>query len=211
MGKGGYDAWVTRSKPPRARLNAQERRASILGAATEVFAEQGYRRGRVPEIAARLGVSEPVVFQNFGTKAALFRAVLEQAAGTACATLTVAVEQGLSVSDLLRMTLLSPAHVERYHEPGALGVLFADAASLTADPDVGEAARLAIRRIATAVADLLAHGQRSGEIRADLDPEAGSWWLLSLLSARTFRAASAPDPQGVEAELAAMTLRLMAT
>jgi AcrR family transcriptional regulator len=202
---------VIRSKStPRARLTAEQRRESILAAAVEVFAEQGYRRGRVPEIAARLGVSEPVVFQNFGTKAALFRAVLARAADTACATLATAVEQGASVSELLA-TVLSPAHVERFHEPGALGAVFADAASLTADPDVGEAARQAIQRIGAALADLLAHGQRAGDVRADLDPSAGAWWLMSLLSARAFRTASAPAPEAVEAELAAMTLRLIAT
>lgn len=190
-------------------MSAERRRASILAVAVEVFAEQGYRRGKVAEIAARLGVSEPVVFQNFGTKAALFRAVLEQAVDTACEALTAVVEQGVPVSDLLRATVLSPAHVARYHEPGALGALFAEAAGLTADPDVGEAARQAIQRIGAALADLLAHGQQAGDIRADLDPEAGAWWLMSLVSARTFRTASAPDPEKVEAELATMTLRLM--
>ena len=53
-------------------MPAVQRRESILVAATQVFAVQGYRRGTVATIAERIGVSEPVVFQNFGTKAALF-------------------------------------------------------------------------------------------------------------------------------------------
>lgn len=201
---------MTRSEP-RVRLSAQRRRESILAAAMEVFAEQGYRRGRVPEIAARLGVTEPVVFQNFGTKAALFAAVLDQAASTACGMLTALVEHGPSVAEVLRTTLLSPEHVELFHRPGSLGALFAEAAGLSTDPDVGEAARRAIQRVAAALADLLAHGQRAGDIRADVDPAAGAWWLLSLMSARTFRTAIAPNPQAVETQLAAMTLRLIAT
>jgi AcrR family transcriptional regulator len=176
----------------------------------EVFAEQGYRRGRVAEIAARLGITEPVVFQNFGTKAALFRAVLDQAATAACEMLTAVVEHGPPIAELLREAL-SPAHVERFHKPGSPGALFAEAAALTADPDVGEAAREAIRRLAAALAEVLARGQRAGDIRADLDPDAGAWWLMSLMSARTFRTNIAPDPDTVEAELAAMTLRLIAT
>src|SRR5215469_14267528 len=65
----------------RTRLSAEQRRESILQAAVEVFAASGYRAGKVSEVAARVGVSEPVVFQNFGSKAALFAAVLDRVAG----------------------------------------------------------------------------------------------------------------------------------
>ena len=41
-----------------------------------MFAEAGYRAGKVSDVAARVGVTEPVIFQNFGSKAALFAAVL---------------------------------------------------------------------------------------------------------------------------------------
>ena len=61
--------------PSGTRLPAAERRETILRAATEVFAQAGYRAGKVSDVAARVGVSEPVIFQNFGSKAALFAAV----------------------------------------------------------------------------------------------------------------------------------------
>jgi Bacterial regulatory proteins, tetR family len=64
----------------RTRLPAAERRESILRAAAEAFAESGYRAGKVSDVAARVGVTEPVIFQNFGSKAALFAAVLDRAA-----------------------------------------------------------------------------------------------------------------------------------
>lgn len=195
---------------PRSRLTAQQRRESILAAATEVFAEHGFRRGKVADVAARIGVSEPVVFQNFGTKTALFRAVLDRAATAACAVLAAAAEHDVPVSDWLG-AVLSPDHVRRFHEPGSPGALFAEASGLTGDPDVGEAARQTIQRIATALADLLGHGQRAGHIRADVDVDAAAWWVMSLMSARAFRTAIAPDPMALEAQLAAMTLRLIAT
>ncbi len=53
---------------------------TILRAAAEVFAQAGYCAGKVSDVAARVGVTEPVIFQNFGSKAALFAAVLERAA-----------------------------------------------------------------------------------------------------------------------------------
>ena len=192
------------------RLGAARRRETILAAATDVFAELGYRRGTVSTIAARIGVSEPVVFQNFGTKAALFHAVLDQLASTMCATLTDHAAHAGTVPELLA-ALVSPAHVEVLHAPGSPGALFAEAASLTAEPDVGTAARDAIHRVATTLADLLARGQRAGDIRADVDPVAGAWWLLSLMAARPFRTAIATDPTGVEDQLAAMTVTLLST
>src|SRR5215471_8699595 len=70
---------VNKTAPARrARLPAEQRRESILAAATEVFAAAGYRAGKMSDVAARVGVSEPVIFQNFGSKAALYAAVLDR-------------------------------------------------------------------------------------------------------------------------------------
>src|SRR6516164_9379498 len=66
--------------PRRTRLPAAQRRETILRAAAEVFAVAGYRAAKVSDVAARIGVTEPVIFQNFGSKAALFAAVVERAA-----------------------------------------------------------------------------------------------------------------------------------
>lgn len=79
---------------PRTRLPAAERRASILAAATEVFSETGYQRGKVSDIAKRVGVTEPVVFQNFGSKSALYRATLDHATGAVAALLHGATDDG---------------------------------------------------------------------------------------------------------------------
>ena len=53
-----------------------------------MFAQTGYRAAKVSDVAARIGVSEPVIFQNFGSKAALFAAVVERAAAEVKASLT---------------------------------------------------------------------------------------------------------------------------
>ncbi|WP_328678083.1 TetR/AcrR family transcriptional regulator [Streptomyces sp. NBC_00322] len=201
---------TTRKGAPRVRLPSAQRRESILTAATEVFAESGYRRGKVSEVAARLGVSEPVVFQNFGSKAALFAAVLDGAVTQVRDALNNAVGHGTRVSELLA-AFLAPDHMDRFHTPGSLGFLFADASSLTAEPGVDDTARHALQELAEAFANLLRIGQRDGDIRPDLDPTAGAWWLMSMLSARTFRAAVIPDQVALEARLTAMTLNALTT
>ncbi|MEU1198259.1 TetR/AcrR family transcriptional regulator [Streptomyces sp. NPDC005813] len=190
----------------RTRMPAAERRASILAAATEVFSETGYQRGKVSDIARRIGVTEPVVFQNFGSKAALYHAVLDHAAAAVTALLDRAADAGRPVPDVLA-AFLDPDHMDRFHRPGAHGHLFADAAALADDPALGTAVRQVHLHFAQALADLLRRGQNAGDIRADVGADTAAWWLVSLLASRSFRAAVVPDQDTVEAELTDMALR----
>jgi AcrR family transcriptional regulator len=207
----GYPDPVTNSRSvtwkgtPRVRLPSAQRRASILDAATEVFAESGYRRGKVSSIAARLGVSEPVLFQNFGSKAALFATVLDRAVTRMRDTLDEAADRGTPVPELLA-ALLGRDHTDRLHTQGSFGFLFADATSLTSEPGVDDTVHQAFGRMAAAFTDLLLRGQRAGDIRPDLNTEAGAWWLMSMLSGCTFRAAVMPDRSTLEDWLTRMTL-----
>jgi AcrR family transcriptional regulator len=62
----------------RKRLSAASRRELIEASAAEVFAERGYRGGSIGEIARRAGVTPPVLYDHFPSKAALFRQLLER-------------------------------------------------------------------------------------------------------------------------------------
>jgi AcrR family transcriptional regulator len=59
-------------------MTGEARREVIERAATEVFAERGYHRASMDEIAARSGVSVPVVYDHFESKAELHRRLLER-------------------------------------------------------------------------------------------------------------------------------------
>jgi AcrR family transcriptional regulator len=188
---------------PRSRLTGQQRRESILGVATEVFAEMGYQRARTSDIAAKVGVSEPVIFQNFGSKAALFAAVVDRAGTQICTILEQAVDQGGSVANLVT-AWLTPQLIEAAHAPGGFGAVFADSAWAT-EPEVAAAARDARQRIAAGLTALLDRGQREGDIRPDLDPAAAAWWLLSLAATQRLRAADMPHYRATEAGVFEMT------
>lgn len=62
---------------PRKRLSAGKRKAVIEAAATELFAERGYRSASIEEIARRSGVSPPVIYDHFASKLDLYRQLLE--------------------------------------------------------------------------------------------------------------------------------------
>lgn len=171
-------------------MNAAQRRESILRAATEVFAESGYHATRMSDIAARLGVTEPVIFQNFGTKAALYAAVLERAA----AGLRSALGGYGSAADLL-------AHVLDHPDGTSL---FGDAVRHTDAPELAAVRDRTSRALADHLADIVVQGQNDGSLRRDADPEATGWLLLSILATRPLRADS-----GAEPSVAALVLRLL--
>jgi AcrR family transcriptional regulator len=189
----------------RTRLTAQQRRETILAAATEVFAASGYRAGKVSDVATRIGVTEPVIFQNFGSKAALFAAVLDRLAGDVRASLDALTGHHESAASLLAH-ILGPADAAAPHEPGAHRTLFGDAAALIADPEAGEAAARVARVVAGHLADLVRRGQQDGSVRADVNPAAAAWLILSVLSARPLRAGAMAD-ESLEPDVGGLALR----
>jgi len=58
------------------RKTKAERREEILDAALQEFADRGYQGASTEVIARRAGISQPYVFRLFGTKKALFTAVV---------------------------------------------------------------------------------------------------------------------------------------
>lgn len=71
---------IGRVTPSASRLPRSERRESLLAAAREVFVEAGYHAAAMDEIAARAGVTKPVLYQHFGSKRDLYLAVLDEGA-----------------------------------------------------------------------------------------------------------------------------------
>ncbi|MEV7005799.1 TetR/AcrR family transcriptional regulator [Streptosporangium sp. NPDC051022] len=63
--------------PGRGDGRRAETRLRLFTAAVEVIAEQGYTAATVDAIAERAGVAKGTVFYNFGSKEALFAALLE--------------------------------------------------------------------------------------------------------------------------------------
>ncbi|MCX6609800.1 MAG: TetR/AcrR family transcriptional regulator [Acidobacteria bacterium] len=60
------------------RLSSQDRRSAILSAAIRLFSERGFRGVTTRELAATLGVSEPVLYQHFPSKKDLYTAIIEE-------------------------------------------------------------------------------------------------------------------------------------
>jgi AcrR family transcriptional regulator len=66
------------AKASTPRLPLAERRASILEAGGRLFGERGYEGTRLEDVAAAAGVTKPIVYRHFGSKAGLYLALLER-------------------------------------------------------------------------------------------------------------------------------------
>ncbi len=96
------------------RLQAAERRASILAVAKVLFADQGYHGVSIDQIAARLAVSPAVLYRHFTSKQALYEAVLSEIACKRESYVNVVVRGPDDFGGMLeRMTLMYVESVAR--------------------------------------------------------------------------------------------------
>jgi AcrR family transcriptional regulator len=65
-------------RPRAAHLGPERRRPLILDVAMKLFVENGYRRTSMDAVARAAGVSKPVVYDCFASKAELFGALLDR-------------------------------------------------------------------------------------------------------------------------------------
>ena len=62
----------------RQRMTGRERREQLIVIGRAAFAELGFDRASVEEIAARAGVSKPVVYEHFGGKEGLYAVIVDR-------------------------------------------------------------------------------------------------------------------------------------
>jgi AcrR family transcriptional regulator len=74
------DAAVTDEvrRAPKVRMTGKQRREQLLDVGRALFAQRGYDGASVEEIAARAGVSKPVVYEHFGGKEGLYAVVVDR-------------------------------------------------------------------------------------------------------------------------------------
>jgi AcrR family transcriptional regulator len=78
----------------RVRMTGQERREQLLDVGRSLFAEKGYDGTSIEEIAARAGVSKPVVYEHFGGKEGLYAVVVDREMSDLLARLTESLSAG---------------------------------------------------------------------------------------------------------------------
>lgn len=72
---------MARGAPGQVRVPREQRERAMLAAAAAVFGERGYHGASMDEIAARAGITKPMLYSYFDSKEGLFAACGERAAG----------------------------------------------------------------------------------------------------------------------------------
>jgi AcrR family transcriptional regulator len=89
----------TKLAHPKPRMSSEERRAAIIHAACRLFAERGFRGTTTRELAAAVGVTEPVLYEHFRTKRDLYSAIISEKAKDGIATLTALRDRYAAMED----------------------------------------------------------------------------------------------------------------
>ncbi|MFC6884089.1 MULTISPECIES: TetR/AcrR family transcriptional regulator [Actinomadura] len=140
-------------------------RERLFTAAIELIAEGGLAATTVDQIAERAGVAKGTVYYNFGSKAALFAALLEYGVDRLATALRDAAA-GLPPLGALEAVVAAELAFIGEHEPFAR-ILIAE--TWRSGGDWQHAARLIRERAIGVIADVLRDAVASGELRSDLD------------------------------------------
>lgn len=177
---------TSRTAGARRRLSGAERRRVVLEAGARVFAEHGYERAAMREIAREAGVTTPVLYDHFSSKRELQIALLEEQEAELRAR--QGRERGLEAGHELARALIDDFFSWVEAHPYAWRMLFHDAPS---DPEVLAAQRRlqdrSIAQIASfvALAPALRTGSRLGREAMDqlvgksiyaVVNELAAWW-----------------------------------
>lgn len=174
------------TRAARRRLAPEVRRRQVLDAAIAVFSEEGLHGASMDAIAARAGVSKPLVYAHGGTKDELFAACLAREADRLATTMTAAVGAETTGPDdaeaRLYRALRAFFHAVTTHRQGWT-VLYRQASTGEFAGQVDAARRGIVRRAAELLAPELGGSVAAAEPVAHTLVGAAEgltdWWLGS--------------------------------
>jgi AcrR family transcriptional regulator len=159
-----------------SRMKATARRLQLLNAAVDCFSKRGFRGTTTAQLARAAGVSEPVLYQHFPSKQALFVALLEEAGREALAEWRKSTAPLVSPMDKLRVLLrLNPATHPRL---GRFYRIIFHAQAEIDDPLILRALQQHYQRYAHFLSRLIQAAQRAGQVRKDILASGFAWNLI---------------------------------
>lgn len=100
------------------RVPSALRRKQILAEASELFMERGYHQTSMSELARRVGVSKPVIYNLAGSKDQLFHDVMEAAGNELATALALAVAPHAELDRKLHAGILAFLNFVRERRAG---------------------------------------------------------------------------------------------
>lgn len=91
----------------RRRMPRAQREQQMIAVAEEIFAERGYQATSMDEVAERVGVSKPMIYEYFGSKEGLLVACIRAARAELLTATMTSVEGVDSAEEALRRGLVA--------------------------------------------------------------------------------------------------------
>ncbi len=98
---------MTTTEPRRKRMPKAQRKAQMLDVAEQVFAERGYLTASMDEIAERVGVSKPMLYEYYGSKEGLLIGCIHRARTELLERTQLAITGADGPEDTLRRGLVA--------------------------------------------------------------------------------------------------------
>ncbi len=168
-------------------------RDRLLGAAVDVFVDQGYEQARVQDIARRAGLTTGAIYANFRDKAELlFEAIGARADAEMDAMLSES--RGRDVRELLELL------GDRLVQPRDQVPLLLDAiAAARRDTELAGVLRERLGERERLIAGLVEHAQHAGAVDDALDRATFARFCMTLaMGALVMRTLDTPPPDGGE-------------
>ncbi|MDO4908332.1 MAG: TetR/AcrR family transcriptional regulator [Corynebacterium sp.] len=98
----------------RQRMSGSQRREQLITIGRQAFAEKGFDGISVEEIAARAGVSKPVIYEHFGGKEGLYAVVVDREMRNLEQLITDSLQMGRSKYRIEQAVLALLTYVEEH-------------------------------------------------------------------------------------------------
>jgi TetR/AcrR family fatty acid metabolism transcriptional regulator len=157
----------TARRPKRAAKRTGDKRERILDAAVAVFAKTGFHRARVADVAKAAGVADGTIYLYFDSKEDLLVKLFEDRVERLLTHLRVELPKETTATGKLRRVIeVQLGILENERELAeVLTIILRQSTKLMKDraaPKFGE--------YIDSIADVVARGQKAGELRSDVSP-----------------------------------------
>ena len=159
------------------RMKADDRREQLLEASIKCFATYGFQGTTTARLAKAAHISEPVLYQHFKGKQALFVSLLESVGKEVLRTWRRAIAPLKSPMDQLRVLFrLNPATTDP-RSAQLYRIIFMAQTEIN-DPEVLAALRMHYQQYARFLTNVIKRAQRANQVRRDVSAAGLAWQLI---------------------------------